>query len=636
MRSGHRSLASHGIELRIAAEQQGRFKVQELPMSQSCNHGRDLSDDDPPFESWETAESLKANGLAHLMDAWRTAQAAQASEPSNDDATSKRFAVCLRDIKAAVPVVLKGELAKHAFSEGNKALATFHPSTMNLQVSLLFPVSLIGTKLAAIFGSCDAKAAVYLAAVLEYITAEVLELSGNVARQDCEDESVVQPRHIFNAFSEDGELNNLKAGACILGSGHVLSHCHFGESGGHLDEEDDGAESVAASPSAQCFCADSGREERGRRKDRADREDYPDPDPDHDPLLFAPVSAHRCLVGVDSWFLGEGCPSPQDPHELSCTCCRCAKAKDFKSFESMPPFAIRCIIAKVGCPKVNPEVFDIVRSMARDWLEELAKDSVRVARHAKHDHVAVEDAIRALAMPRTLSRGNSKHFKLWGTGRLLRTDARAWPLPPDFENTSGSGNDEEDEAFEGGDYCFWSRMAAHEKSTESDEEHEDEDHSSKPLFEALAGSPLQKVLAFLGQERDLSSIGQDDESGTSGGEDEGNLKESESSGDQKQAAISCEAESSKEDKARIEKLEQLKVSHAMVRHARSKLANSGPFLPFFAFSHWVMKLTSCEKLSWSPAAVRSFPSFVHYSPFVFNFCLCYEYSSPLSSWLFEF
>ncbi|XP_069059260.1 late histone H2A.1 [Pleurodeles waltl] len=60
-------------------------------------------------------------------------------------------------------------------------------------------------------------APVYLAAVLEYLTAEVLELAGNAARDN--KRSRIVPRHLQLAVRNDEELNKLFAGVTIAEGG---------------------------------------------------------------------------------------------------------------------------------------------------------------------------------------------------------------------------------------------------------------------------------------------------------------------------------------------------------------------------------------------------------------------------------
>ncbi|KAL4355566.1 hypothetical protein GQ457_06G020900 [Hibiscus cannabinus] len=65
---------------------------------------------------------------------------------------------------------------------------------------------------------CGGGAPVYLAAVLEYIAAEVLELAGNAARDNMKKR--INPRHVYIAVRIDKELRKVLEGT--IPSGGVL------------------------------------------------------------------------------------------------------------------------------------------------------------------------------------------------------------------------------------------------------------------------------------------------------------------------------------------------------------------------------------------------------------------------------
>jgi histone H2A len=93
------------------------------------------------------------------------------------------------------------------------------------KAGLQFPVGRIGRylrqgKYATRMG---AGAPVYLAAVLEYLCAEILELAGNAARDN--KKSRIVPRHLTLAIKNDEELNKLLGGVTIA-SGGVLPNIH--------------------------------------------------------------------------------------------------------------------------------------------------------------------------------------------------------------------------------------------------------------------------------------------------------------------------------------------------------------------------------------------------------------------------
>ena len=68
-----------------------------------------------------------------------------------------------------------------------------------------------------------AGAPVYLAAVLEYLTAELLELAGNAAKDN--KRSRIVPRHIQLAVRNDEELNKFLGGVTVA-QGGVLPNIH--------------------------------------------------------------------------------------------------------------------------------------------------------------------------------------------------------------------------------------------------------------------------------------------------------------------------------------------------------------------------------------------------------------------------
>ena len=98
-------------------------------------------------------------------------------------------------------------------------------TSRSTKAGLQFPVGRVGRflKKGKYATRVGAGAPVYLAAVLEYLTAEILELAGNAARDNKKPRIV--PRHLQLAVRNDEELNKLLGGVTIAGGG-VLPNIH--------------------------------------------------------------------------------------------------------------------------------------------------------------------------------------------------------------------------------------------------------------------------------------------------------------------------------------------------------------------------------------------------------------------------
>ena len=100
-----------------------------------------------------------------------------------------------------------------------------HPKTRSSRAGLQFPVGRLHRFLReGRYGErVGAGAPVFMAAVLEYLTVEVLELAGNAARDD--KKTRISPRHIMLAIRNDEELNQLLSNITIASAG-VVPHIH--------------------------------------------------------------------------------------------------------------------------------------------------------------------------------------------------------------------------------------------------------------------------------------------------------------------------------------------------------------------------------------------------------------------------
>ena len=163
---------------------------------------------------------------------------------------AKRKTISTKDIQSAVRLVLPDYLSKYAVSEGTKAVTKYldleiqglrrgKRGKRSARAGLQFPVSRVEkfVRAAANKGSLDSSCkkggclrvtdttGVYLAGAIEYLVAEILELSGNAARDN--KKARITSRHLFLGIANDEELNKMMETLNIfIPNAGVLPHIH--------------------------------------------------------------------------------------------------------------------------------------------------------------------------------------------------------------------------------------------------------------------------------------------------------------------------------------------------------------------------------------------------------------------------
>ena len=129
-----------------------------------------------------------------------------------------RPSLSLDDLKKTVKEVIPGELAKHALSEAGKAVSKYESSesypdgiknVTKIMTIHLSPVTV--KKMIKSMGmdvtDIPVESFIFLAAALEYLMAEILELSGNAASDN--GAKTIEKRHIEIIINYDTELIEL-------------------------------------------------------------------------------------------------------------------------------------------------------------------------------------------------------------------------------------------------------------------------------------------------------------------------------------------------------------------------------------------------------------------------------------------
>ncbi len=123
-----------------------------------------------------------------------------------------------RDVQSAVRLLFPNQLGRHAVTEGTKAVTKYNSASSTksdkavsrmTMAGLVFPIPRVERIMRQLSNAdrLGKTASVYMAAVLEYINAEILELAGNAAH-DLKKKRI-SPRHMTLAIMNDIELNNL-------------------------------------------------------------------------------------------------------------------------------------------------------------------------------------------------------------------------------------------------------------------------------------------------------------------------------------------------------------------------------------------------------------------------------------------
>lgn len=144
----------------------------------------------------------------------------------------KKKTISEKEINGAISMIISGELLENSISEGNKAVNNYKNSnekgSKKNKSGIIFPPSIV-EKFLRNFGYSKImvtdSAPVYLAAVLEYLTYEILDLSSNYCKDNKRKRVTVRDLEIV--VKNDNELNMMlkKINVSFLGGG-VIPYIH--------------------------------------------------------------------------------------------------------------------------------------------------------------------------------------------------------------------------------------------------------------------------------------------------------------------------------------------------------------------------------------------------------------------------
>ena len=146
---------------------------------------------------------------------------------------NKQHTIMIKDIESSVAIIIgsNNQLYKHARSEGTKAVIKYSatPSgtkskhiSLTKRSGLVFSVSRSEKILRLTHcGRVSKKASIYFASILEYLTAEILELTGNKSKDM--KRTTISSKSLMYSIRDDEELDliTLKINWRVLGGGTI-------------------------------------------------------------------------------------------------------------------------------------------------------------------------------------------------------------------------------------------------------------------------------------------------------------------------------------------------------------------------------------------------------------------------------
>ena len=148
---------------------------------------------------------------------------------------TKKATVGSKEIVAATKFILPGQLSKHAVAEGQKAVAKFESASgggrgkksvsRSSKAGLIFPVGRIARHMrkARVASRIGAGAPVFVAAVLQYITAEVLDKAKGTLKSGAKR---ITPRYVNLGIMDDEELKHVFSEVTIAAGGVEPNKIH--------------------------------------------------------------------------------------------------------------------------------------------------------------------------------------------------------------------------------------------------------------------------------------------------------------------------------------------------------------------------------------------------------------------------